>query len=98
MGGSRATFVAAVVAAIVMWLVAPQANAFEGNASIELSKTVGAARLAPALGITFGVSPDRGIPGDRLTYTATVTNGGPAKPERKFEADDLEVPSFLRRK
>ena len=30
--------------------------------------------------------------------TVAVTNGGPAKPERKFEADDLEVPSFLRRK
>src|SRR5713226_355258 len=30
--------------------------------------------------------------------TVAVTNGAPAKPERKFEADDLEVPSFLRRK
>jgi cell division protein FtsZ len=30
--------------------------------------------------------------------TAAVTNGAPARSERKYEADDLEVPSFLRRK
>ena len=30
--------------------------------------------------------------------TVAVTNGAQPKPERKLEADDLEVPSFLRRK
>src|SRR5437868_15280719 len=30
--------------------------------------------------------------------TAGVTNGSPARPEKKYEPDDLEVPSFLRRK
>jgi cell division protein FtsZ len=30
--------------------------------------------------------------------TAAVTNGATPKPERKHEGDDLEVPSFLRRK
>jgi len=30
--------------------------------------------------------------------SAPVGNGGPAKPEKRFETDDLEVPSFLRRK
>src|SRR2546421_7864247 len=30
--------------------------------------------------------------------TAGVTNGSPVRPEKKYEPDDLEVPSFLRRK
>ena len=30
--------------------------------------------------------------------TAAVGNGAPAAPERRYAADDLEVPSFLRRK
>ncbi|HTJ59995.1 MAG TPA: cell division protein FtsZ [Candidatus Saccharimonadales bacterium] len=30
--------------------------------------------------------------------TAAVTNGAPARSEKKYEPDDLEVPSFLRRK
>jgi RHS repeat-associated protein/uncharacterized repeat protein (TIGR01451 family) len=77
-GSGRAAFVAFFIAAIVMWLLAPQASAFDGNASIELSKTVTRTALAPSLGIGLAVAPDRGVPGDQLTYTATLTNAGSA--------------------
>jgi len=72
----RGVFVAALVAASVAWPLAPQAAAFDGNASIELSKTVDASTMTPTLGLTFTVTPDRGLPGDELMYRATVTNSG----------------------
>ncbi len=72
----RGVIVAALVAASVAWPLAPQAAAFDGNASIELSKTVGASTLTPTLRLTFTVTHDRGIPGDQLAYKATVTNSG----------------------
>ena len=77
MRGTPATAVAVFVAAILL-LPSAQANAFDGNASIELSKTVSATSLAPRLGLTFTVAPARAIPGDRLTYTAMLTNSGSA--------------------
>ena len=78
MGSRRAAFVAVFVVAIVAWPLAPQASAFDGNASIELSKTVTRTALAPSLGIGFAVTPVSGLPGDQLTYTATLTNAGSA--------------------
>ena len=76
MGSIRRVCIAAMVATIVAWPLAPRAAAFDGNASIELSKTVGASTLTPTLGLTLTVNPDRGIPGDQLAYRATVANNG----------------------
>lgn len=78
MRGARAWVVAVVIAAVVVWPIAVQANDDrpEDTSDSGLVKTIANATLTPALALTFGVSPDRGIPGDQLTYTATVTNTG----------------------
>ena len=47
-----------------------------GNAALHLGKTVGSARLSPTIGLTLSVDRDSAIPGDRLHYTAVVTNTG----------------------
>ncbi|MDA8065142.1 MAG: hypothetical protein M0031_06535, partial [Thermaerobacter sp.] len=47
-----------------------------GNASVHLTKTVTAVYLTPRLDVSLGVYKSAAVPGDTLTYTATVTNVG----------------------
>jgi RHS repeat-associated protein/uncharacterized repeat protein (TIGR01451 family) len=69
------------VSALVCSLVAavadsPPAAANGGNGSLQLTKTVTGATVAPALAATLAVDKSTAIPGDQLTYTARVTNAG----------------------
>ena len=50
--------------------------ALAGNANLHLDKTVSAATLSPVLALALAVDQSSAIPGDRLTYTATVSNTG----------------------
>ncbi|HEU5271253.1 MAG TPA: Ig-like domain-containing protein, partial [Jatrophihabitans sp.] len=59
-----------------MVAVAPPAAANGGNASLQLTKTVTGASVAPTLAATLAVDKSTAIPGDALTYTARVTNTG----------------------
>jgi RHS repeat-associated protein/uncharacterized repeat protein (TIGR01451 family) len=70
--------VAVLIAAIIASPVSAQANEDRGDdtESTGLSKTVSAATFTPSLALTLAVTPDRGLPGDTLTYTATVQNTG----------------------
>ena len=54
----------------------PQQVFAGGNANLHLSKTVNTATLTPQLALTLGVDRTSAIPGDNLTYTATLTNTG----------------------
>jgi RHS repeat-associated protein len=57
--------------------VLPQAaHAAGGDASISLTKTVGSASFTPTLDLSLVGDRANAIPGDRITYTATVTNTG----------------------
>jgi RHS repeat-associated protein/uncharacterized repeat protein (TIGR01451 family) len=47
-----------------------------GNASLQLTKTVSSATVAPTMTATLAVDKASAIPGDQLTYTARVTNTG----------------------
>jgi len=53
-----------------------QVFASSGNTNLHLSKTVSSASLTPQLALTLGVDRTSAIPGDNLTYTATLTNTG----------------------
>ena len=52
------------------------ATAGTGNASINLTETLGAPTIAPVLKLTLAVDKSAAIPGDTLTYSSTVTNTG----------------------
>jgi RHS repeat-associated protein/uncharacterized repeat protein (TIGR01451 family) len=52
------------------------ARAATGDASISLTKTVTSASFTPTLGLTLAADKASAIPGDRITYTATVTTTG----------------------
>jgi RHS repeat-associated protein/uncharacterized repeat protein (TIGR01451 family) len=66
-----------LTAASVAVAVAPQAaNAAGGEASISLTKTVTSASFTPTLGMTLSRDKAVAVPGDGISYTATVTNTG----------------------
>src|SRR5205807_9121493 len=52
------------------------ATAGTGNASINLTETLGAPTIAPVLKLTLAVDKSAAIPGDTLTYSSTATNTG----------------------
>jgi hypothetical protein len=47
-----------------------------GSASINLSKTVSTSKVSRVLSVSLGVDRSKAIPGDVVTYTATVSNTG----------------------
>ena len=51
-------------------------SAATGNASINLTQTLSAPNLAPALSLTLAVDKANATPSDTLTYSSTVTNSG----------------------
>ncbi|TMD83113.1 MAG: hypothetical protein E6I78_13170, partial [Chloroflexi bacterium] len=73
----RATVVL-TIASVLLAVVQPvgAAAAGTGNASINLTQTLGAPTMAPVLTLTLAVDHAKAIPGDTLTYTSTVTNTG----------------------
>lgn len=67
------------VALPALGVIAPgaaRAASTGGNASISLSKTVGSTTVKPVLGLTLAADRTDAIPGDAITYSATVTNTG----------------------
>jgi RHS repeat-associated protein len=46
------------------------------SANLHLGKTVASAKFVPSLGLGLGVDHSSAIPGDTLTYHATLTNSG----------------------
>src|SRR5690348_9460340 len=75
---SRRLTVAVLVVATTLaaWASPAQAASTGGNASITLNKTVTGTSINPNLTLTLAVDKSTAIPGDKLTYTATVTNTG----------------------
>src|SRR5947209_135087 len=67
--------VVALLSALVPAGLQP-ASAAGGNVSIDLSKTITATTLTPALGLAFAVDHTSAIPGTPLAYTATISNTG----------------------
>jgi RHS repeat-associated protein len=55
---------------------APAQAGGTGNASINLTKTVGSATFNANLSLTLAVDKATAIPADKLTYSSTVTNTG----------------------
>src|SRR5438128_283430 len=66
----------ALTATVASIIPAGAANPGTGNASINVIKTVGSVAIKPNLALQFDVNASSAIPGDTLTYTATVTNSG----------------------
>lgn len=70
------------VAAVLVLLAAvvpgagPAVAGVGGNANVHLAKTVSGALLSPTVGVTLTGDHTSVIPGDHVTYTATVTNTG----------------------
>ena len=63
------------ITSVLLALVQPvNAGADGGNASINLTQTLGTPTMAPMLILTLAVDHDKAIPGDTLTYTSTVSN------------------------
>jgi RHS repeat-associated protein/uncharacterized repeat protein (TIGR01451 family) len=48
------------------------------NANVHLDKTVTSAKLVPTMTLQFAADKANAVPGDRVTYTATVKNTGAA--------------------
>ncbi|HKV88416.1 MAG TPA: Ig-like domain-containing protein, partial [Candidatus Dormibacteraeota bacterium] len=61
---------------VVLLYSSPVPVAAAGNAGVHLHKTVDAAQvtITPNLGLALGVDKSSAIPGDKLTYTAVVTD------------------------
>ena len=77
--GRRRALTALLLASLLAMLlpVAPAAAKGGGGlASIDLSKSVAATTLTPALALTLGVDKATAIPGDTLTYTAPSSTAG----------------------
>src|SRR5437867_2934791 len=66
----------ALTSPVASIIPAGAANPGTGNASINVIKTVGSVAIKPNLALQFDVNASSAIPGDTLTYTATVTNSG----------------------
>ena len=65
---------ALVGAAMLLGLTPPLPAAASNNASINLTQTLGAPTMTPALQLSLSVDKGTAIPGDTLTYSSTVTN------------------------
>jgi RHS repeat-associated protein/uncharacterized repeat protein (TIGR01451 family) len=76
----RRVFFAVVAALVALFSsvgqLPGQVFASSGNANLHLTKTVGTATLTPQLALTLSVDKPSAIPGDTLTYTATLSNTG----------------------
>lgn len=68
--------VSALVGSLLAAVADSPAAVAGGNASLQLTKTVTGASVAPALTATLAADKSTAIPGDQLTYTARVTNAG----------------------
>jgi RHS repeat-associated protein/uncharacterized repeat protein (TIGR01451 family) len=78
---ARGFLVLLVAALLVVTTAGPAARVVSaagggGNASINLTKTIAGVSVTPALGLALSVDRATAIPGDQLTYTATLTNTG----------------------
>jgi RHS repeat-associated protein len=71
---SRALTLSAIAVLLVSGFNVPPAAAGNGNANLHLDKSVGAVRVDPQLAMTLAVDKAEAIPGDRLTYSTTVSN------------------------
>ena len=47
-----------------------------GNANLHLGKTVASGKFVPSLNVSLAVDHSAAIPGDALSYQATLTNSG----------------------
>ena len=65
---------ALVGAAMLLGLTPPLPAAASNNASINLTQTLGAPTMTPALQLSLSVDKGTAIPGDTLTYSSTITN------------------------
>lgn len=72
---ARVAILAVAVGIAIPASVMPVARA-GGNANLHLDKSVTAATLAPVLALTLASDKGSAIPGDTITYSATLTNTG----------------------
>src|SRR5437588_13041372 len=70
--------IALVGAAVALLSLLLPASVFasSGNAGIQLHKTVAATAVTPSLSLNLGVDRPSAIPGDRLTYSGSLSNTG----------------------
>ena len=68
--------VISILTAVGPLAASPISAVASASSNLYLSKSVASASLAPALTVTLAVNKPDAIPGDALTYSATVTNTG----------------------
>jgi uncharacterized repeat protein (TIGR01451 family) len=68
-------------AAVLVLVIGSAGQAFacvppEQDSNLQIETSVGLASLSPSIGLSLGVDHQTAIPGDKLTYSAIVTNTG----------------------